>query len=510
MIQNPVLRGFCPDPSILRVGDDYYVATSTFEWWPGVGLYHSKDLKHWEQLPSPLRRVSQLDMRGNPCNSGIWAPCLSYHDGTFFLIFTDVKTQKHAYYNTFNYVVWTDDITGDWSDPVYLNSTGFDPSLFHDGDKKYLVNMRNGFRGILVQEYDHKKHELTGPVHNIFNGTGLGYTEGPHLYKHNGYYYLMVAEGGTGYGHCVTVARSKDIFGPYEVDPQNPMLTSRDHPELKLQKAGHASLVQAKNGDWYLAHLCSRPVECKTLTGRETAIQPVEWSEDGWLRVKGGGNHPFDEIPEPEGLPEALMPEIPERDDFKTPPGVIYSSMRVPMGDNVFLAEPGRLRLLGRHSIVSNYQVTLLARRQRESCCRAETEMLFKPECPEHVAGMAYLYNNENFYLFVKNAEEDGRQYLILWRCRKAGRWEELLKLPLEEHERIGLRVENEGLEATFSYSLDGGEWTQAGETYDSSFLSDEDAPGFTGAHFAMYCQDVAGLGHPADFTYFELKERQV
>ena len=508
MIQNPVLRGFCPDPSILRVGEDYYIAVSTFEWWPGVGLYHSKDLKHWEQLPSPLRRVSQLNMRGNPCNGGVWAPCLSYHDGLFFLVYTDTKTQKHAYYNTPNYLVWTDDIRGEWSDPVYLNSTGFDPSLFHDGDKKYLVNMRNGFRGILLQEYDHEKRALTGPVHTIFKGTELGYTEGPHLYKHDGFYYLMVAEGGTGYGHCVTVARSKELLGPYEVDPQNPMLTSRDHPALSLQKAGHASLVETQNGAWYLAYLCSRPVEHKTLTGRETALQPVEWSPDGWLRLKGRGNAPLEEIPEPAGLPETPTPALPERDTFRTSPGPMYNSMRVPLGSDVSLVEPGRLRLVGRESIVSNFQVTLLARRQREPHCTAETELIYAPSCPEHVAGLAYLYNNENFYLLVKSAEDTGAPQLIVWRCRRASKWEELQRIPLPPHDRLGLRVEADALQARFCYALDGGEWRPAGESYDSSFLSDEDAPGFTGAHFAMYCQDVTGLGHPADFTYFELKER--
>jgi maltose-binding protein MalE len=177
---------------------------------------------------------------------------LSYHEGTFFLIYTDVKSQKRPCYNTHNYLVWTGDIAGEWSEPVYLNSTGFDPSLFHDGDKKYLVNMRNGFNGILLQEYDHKKRALVGEVRTIYKGTELGFTEGPHLYRRGGYYYLVTAEGGTGYGHAVTVARAESIAGPYETDPQNPMLTSRDDPSLRLQKAGHASLVEMRNGEWLM------------------------------------------------------------------------------------------------------------------------------------------------------------------------------------------------------------------------------------------------------------------
>ncbi|HCL03565.1 MAG TPA: glycoside hydrolase family 43 protein, partial [Lachnoclostridium phytofermentans] len=204
MIQNPILRGFCPDPSIIRVGEDYYIATSTFEWWPGIHLFHSKDLKHWEQLPSPITRRSQADMIGNPTSGGIWAPCLSYSDGIFYIVYTDVKTKKGRFYNNHNYLIQSNAIDGEWSEPIYLNSTGFDPSLFHDTDgRKYLVNMRNGFKGILLQEYDSKEQKLVGEIKNIFYGTSYGYTEGPHLYHIGEWYYLITAEGGTGCGHCV-------------------------------------------------------------------------------------------------------------------------------------------------------------------------------------------------------------------------------------------------------------------------------------------------------------------
>lgn len=155
MIQNPILPGFCPDPSIIRVGDDYYIANSSFEWWPGVKIYHSKDLKHYEQLPSPLTRMSQLNMVGEPDSCGVWAPDISWDGEYFWLIYTDVKTRTSGFFNTHNYVVKSKDIRGGWSEPVYLNSSGFDPSLFHDTDgKKYVVNMINNFKGILVQEYD--------------------------------------------------------------------------------------------------------------------------------------------------------------------------------------------------------------------------------------------------------------------------------------------------------------------------------------------------------------------
>lgn len=508
MIQNPVLRGFCPDPSIIRAGDDYYIAVSTFEWWPGVRLYHSRDLKNWEQLPSPLRRISQLNMRGNPNNGGIWAPCLSYCGATFYLVYTDVKSQKRPCYNTHNYMVWTDDIAGEWSEPVYLNSTGFDPSLFHDGDRKYLVNMRNGFNGILMQEYDHEKRALVGDARTVYKGTDLGFTEGPHLYRHGGYYFLMTAEGGTGYGHAVTVARSRDIWGPYETDPQNPMLTSRDDPSRMLQKAGHASLVETRGGEWLMVHLCARPVEGRCLTGRETALQPIEWV-DGWPRIKGGGHGPLDTFPSPlEGVSFDVEKE-PERDDFSGKLGVYYSFLRVPPGEDIDLSG-GSLRMIGRESLFSNFRVTLLARRQKESACTAETEMIFVSEMIEHAAGLAYLYNNENFYLLLKTlAGDDETPVLRLVRSIKGSNWEALAETRLPPHERIMLRAENAGLIVRFCYAIEGGDVREIGNGFDSSFLSDEAAPGFTGAHFALYCHDAGNGGHGAEFTYFEVKCRK-
>lgn len=245
MIQNPILKGFCPDPSIVRAGDAYYIAVSTFEWWPGVKLFHSKDLQNWTQIGAALTRKSQLDMIGDPTSGGVWAPCLSYDNGRFYLVFTDVKTKKGRFYNTHNYLVWTDDIRGEWSEPVYLNSIGFDPSLFHDNDgKKYLINMVNGFKGVLVQEIDPQTWELIGERKKVYAGSGIGCTEGPHMYHIGEWYYLLTAEGGTGYDHCVTVARSRSVWGPFETDPHNPLLTSERGRDDALQKCGHGDLVQ--------------------------------------------------------------------------------------------------------------------------------------------------------------------------------------------------------------------------------------------------------------------------
>ena len=210
-ITNPILKGFNPDPSICRVGDDYYIATSTFEWFPGVQIHYSRDLKNWKVIAHPLNRKEQLDMKGVPDSCGVWAPCLTYNKGTFYLVYTNVKSFDGVWKDTPNYLVTSNDILGEWSDPIYLNSAGFDGSFFHDEDKTWFINMivdhRKGklFGGIELQEYDLKKEKLIGDAYYLTGGTNLGCTEGPHLYKLKGYYYLLLAEGGTEYGHAATV-----------------------------------------------------------------------------------------------------------------------------------------------------------------------------------------------------------------------------------------------------------------------------------------------------------------
>src|SRR6187401_998643 len=333
-IRNPILPGFNPDPSIVRVGDDYYVATSTFEWFPGVEIHHSRDLVHWRLLARPLNRASQLDMRGDPDSCGVWAPCLTHADGLFHLIYTDVKRYGRtttagasgaSLRDFHNYLVTSDRIDGEWSDPVHLNSSGFDPSLFHDEDgRKYLLNMlwdhrpgQNRFAGIVLQEYSPAERRLVGTRRNVFPGTAIGFTEAPHVYKRDGFYYLITAEGGTGWGHAVTMARSRELRGPYELHPDIYILSSRDRPDAPLQRAGHADLVETQDGQTYMAYLCGRPLPNRgTCTlGRETAIQPMVWGADDWLRTDGVPGLAQLQARAP-GLPDHPFERAPEREDF--------------------------------------------------------------------------------------------------------------------------------------------------------------------------------------------------
>lgn len=535
-IANPILRGFNPDPSILRVGEDYYIATSTFEWFPGVQFHHSRDLRNWRLLAHPLTRRSQLDMLGNPSSGGIWAPCLSYSDETYYLIYTDVKSHLGPFKDTHNYLITAPDIKGPWSEPVYLNSSGFDPSLFHDEDgRKWLLNMvwdhrkgRNRFGGILMQQYDERERKLVGPIRNIFEGTELGLTEGPHIYRKGGFYYLITAEGGTRWNHAVTVARSESLFGPYEVDPANPMLTSRNNPELPLQRAGHADLVETPSGEWYMVHLCGRPLETSRMCnlGRETAIQKVEWTEEGWLRLAGGGNEPLLETAVPAGLPEHPFDESAHgtgTDHFDGETlGIHLNTLREP-ADDAWLSlreRPGFLRLRGRESFSSAHRQSLVARRQQSFAVEAETVVEFEPDTYQQMAGLVYYYNAKNwFYLRISRDEELGKSITIL--TSNQGQYDEPLErdISVDGWERVYLKLTLNYETAQFHYSADGHEWTAIGPELEAGRMSDENAEakrggflldqGFTGAFVGVCVQDLSGARKHADFDYFVYREME-
>jgi xylan 1,4-beta-xylosidase len=524
-IVNPVLPGFHPDPSMLRVGEDYYLATSTFEWFPGVRIHKSRDLTHWRHSAYALTRREQLDLTGNPRSGGVWAPCLSYADGRFHLVYSDVKSWGRGFLDCHNYLVTARRVEGPWSDPIYLNSSGFDPSLFHDADgRKWLVNMlwdhrgagREAFAGIALQEYAPAERRLVGERRVIFRGSPLGYTEGPHLYRRDGFYYLVVAEGGTSWDHAVTVARARELSGPFEVDPTGPLLTSRGDPRLPLQKAGHGSLVEATDGSWFLAYLCGRPVgpdRCCIL-GRETSLARVEWTPDGWPRLADGGRSPALTVPGPGGPVEPPAPgsEL-SRDDFDGPTlGGDYQTLRAPADPSwLSLSErPGFLRLRGRESLQSLHRQSLVARRIQSLRCSFETALELAPRDHQEAAGLVCFYDDETFYYLHVTADENGSRELgLLESARGVLRQLARVALPVRDggSRRVRLHGELDGGRLDLSYSLDGGEWRRAGPTLDATLLSDERTSrglGFTGAFVGLCAQDLAGRGCVADFDYLE------
>ncbi|AEJ62151.1 glycoside hydrolase family 43 [Spirochaeta thermophila DSM 6578] len=538
-IRNPILPGFNPDPSIVRVGDDFYIATSTFEWFPGVQIHHSRDLVNWELVSRPLDDPGALPLQGVRASAGVWAPCLSHDGERFYLIFSIVRTwtdrgNSEGPKDVHNFLTTAEDVRGPWSEPVYLNSSGFDPSLFHDDDgKKWLLNMEwdyreghNHFSGILLQEYDPGAKRLVGPVYKIFTGTSIGLTEGPHLYKRNGWYYLIVAEGGTTYAHAVTCARSRSITGPYEVHPQNPILTSvreregfdravayggdvRPYLAEGLQKAGHASMCPYTDDLWVLVHLCGRPLPGTLYCplGRETALQAVRWGEDDWPHVEGGP-HPQTEVRLP-GDPVEKRGGAVFKDDFDGP-GLRpeYQFLRMPLEGKYSLTErPGFVRLYGRESILSEFDQSLLARRVEHFRWRAQTAVEFSPTSFQHMAGLLVRYDESNQYYLRISADDGGRRVLGLLVYDRG-----LLSMPLGDDEvvlpdegPVFLRVEMDLYDVRFSYSIDGVEWKEIGPVLPSWKLSDDYVVplGFTGMFVGIACQDLRGTGVWADFDYF-------
>lgn len=544
-IQNPILKGFHPDPSIIRVGEDYYIATSTFEWWPGVRLHHSRDLAHWELICYPLNRTSQLDLKGVGTSQGIWAPCLTYDKGTFYLVYTVVKAFYCNMYDTNNYLVTAKDIRGPWSEPVPLNNFGFDPSLFHDDDgRKYMVSMVTDHRvpkkyagRLVLQEYDPVKKAMTGPIRDIYAVDRI-FLEGPHIFKRNGWYYLFSADTGTGELHGQTIQRSRNVWGPYEMYRADFMertddgeaysiLTSRHRDDILLQKSGHCDLVETQNGEWYAVHLCGRtlgernaqnadkfPGARRYPLGRETSIQKMKWTKDDWLVQDCGeepqGNTPSEWVEGP-GLPAYPFAEKAVRDDFDCAIlDIEYQSLRIPM-DEYYLsltARPGWLRMYGRSGLASQFSQSLIARRWTEFSFHAGVKMEFEPQTFKQLAGLIFWYDTQNYlYLHITYDEELGKVLTILKAENKT--YEYLIGyLPVEAGKPLFLAGDVRNNQIQFSFGYEEPAMEAVGPKFDGSFLSDEACREgwFTGAMVGICCQDMSGFGRYADFDWFEYK----
>ncbi|WP_420145394.1 glycoside hydrolase family 43 protein [Sphingobium sp.] len=528
-ISNPILPGFNPDPSIVRVGDDFYIATSTFEWYPGVQIHHSRDLKHWRLAARPLARASQLDMRGAPDSCGVWAPDLSYADGRFWLVYTDVKRYgvttvngaKGASLRDFpNYVVSCDRIDGTWSDASHLNSSGFDPALFHDDDgRSWMLNMlwdhrpgKGRFAGIQIQEFDRDALTLRGDPHLIFRGTQLGFTEGPHIYKRDGYYHLLVAEGGTGWNHAVVMARSRSLLGPYEAHPDGPVLTASGRRDGPLTRTGHGDLVELADGTTWMAYLCGRPVAGRErcIFGRETAIQPMEWGDDGWLRTPDRDAQPVVNPATPD-LPSAPWPDQHWNGDFDRdtlPPE--FQWLRSPDPERLFTLSqrPGHLRLHGRETVGSHFEQALVARRLQHRRFTATTSVDASPRSFQQAAGLILYYNSSKYYYLNISADEGRRELQLMVASPELAENIAIDVITALPDGPMELRADGDGDRLSFFWRPAGAaDWQSVPRTLDLSILSDEVTfpgfPNFTGSFIGMACQDQSGMAMPADFAFF-------
>lgn len=536
-IENPVLTGFHADPSMIRVGDTYYIANSTFEWFPGVRLHESRDMVHWRPLPSPLSRASQLDMRGNPSSGGVWAPDLSYADGRFWLVYADVKVVNGAFKDCVNYLVTAEDIRGPWSEPVRLNGVGFDASLFHDDDgRKYLVQQtwdfreyRNPFNGITLTEFDTETMRLMPQTaRTIWNGTDVKLVEGPHLYRIHGLYYLFCAEGGTVWTHQEVVARSSTLDAlSFEGSPINPFLTNFDTPRSYLQKQGHGSLVDTPSGEWYYASLCARPWHHENESvsdprgwctlGRETSIQKVDWTEDGWPYIVGGhGGEHFVEAPADAVDDEAPAPRG-QHDDFTGGAlGDDWSTLRVPFDERMGSVGDGALTLKGRGSLCNPFDLSLVARRWQAFDFDASVGVRFEPHDYNQMAGLTNYYNDLCWsWAFVtwderrgcrviEVAQNDFNDYTSFLR-------DDAVPVP-DDVRTVWLRTRVRTQRYTYDYSFDGEHWRNLGVELDAKILSDDYVNQryggfFTGAFVGLAAVDLSGYEAEADFVDFDYRE---
>lgn len=503
-VQNPILTGFHPDPSICRGNDKYYIANSTFEYFPGLTISESSDLINWETVARPLDNKKLLDMEGNPKSSGVWAPCISYDNGMYYIVYSNMKTwAAMPFKDSQNYIITSSQIEGPWSEPVYMGSSGFDASLFHDRDgRKYYVNMewdhrRGGgnesFSGILVQEVDPITFELLGEATTIFHGTSRGLVEGPHLYRIGEYYYLFSAEGGTSYQHAESVARSKNILGPYEVHPQELLISALD-TDAYIQKAGHGALVESFEGDWYFAHLCGRPLEDKEgrcPLGRETAIQNIVWKED-WPYLPDYTNVPRDYFTVPNGTKKAKA-VLTAYDVNSKEFDLDFQSIRVPLGGDMMCKDGDTLVLTGKQSLYSLSKQSALLRRQQDFQFEFHFQLLHEPTSFQHMAGMLYRYNEDNQFYLYSSYDENLKSKILNVLSIDNGNPSYFSEVGVPYTGDIYLKVEADYAEAYFSYSLDGETYIQIGDVLDVSILSDEYAypMGFTGAYVGMAAQDL-------------------
>lgn len=495
---NPVIPGFYPDPSVCRVGEDYYLVTSSFEYFPGVPVFHSRDLVHWRQIGHCLTRASQLPLEGVRSSGGIYAPTIRHHNGTFYMVTTNVTGGGHFY-------VYTDDPADEWSEPVWVNqghlTSSIDPSLFFDDDGRVYFTTNNHQEGIYQFEIDIATGKrLTEPLH-LWAGTGGKYPEAPHLYKINGLYYLLISEGGTEYGHMVTIARGFNPYGPFESCPQNPILTHRS-TDKPIQATGHADLVQAHDGSWWMVFLGIRPNGYPSVyhLGRETFLAPLIWTPDGWPIV-GKVNRQMD-VPT---LPPVSWDADDSWDDFVMPQlRLCYNFLRNPRAEDWSVEErTGWLRLTGSAiTLDDGASPAFVGRRQQHFNCRVSTGLDFIPQRDGEEAGLT-VYMNEKHHYEIAIKRIAGERCIIV--RRRIGSLSTVVALyDLANNEQVTLEIRADRDTYHFGYSL-AGSTPHTIATGETRYLSTEVAGGFTGVYFGLY---ATGNGQPsttpAYFDYIE------
>lgn len=521
LFKNPVIPGYNPDPSICRVGDDFYLVNSTFEFFPGVPVYHSKNLVNWELKGYCLNRRSQLELEGCRNSGGIYAPTIRYHKGMFYMITTNVTDKG-------NFVVHTDNIDGEWSDPAWIDQGGIDPSLFWDEDDKCYycsTGILDGVRGIVAFEINPMTGEILSDKHLISEGCGGQCAEGPHIYIKDGMYYLMIAEGGTEYAHRETIQRSASVWGPYTPCPHNPIISHKEYKKSEIQATGHADLVEDANGSWWLVFLGIRRFSHALLhnLGRETFLAPVTW-KDGWPVVGYNGNGTI------ELVMDAPLPGLEDEEskknihiDSKSGKPMLYSdhSVHIDFSDDKldkrlqFTRNPDmshyiydsvntRLTLKGTDISLNEpgKSPTILSFKQPEFTTTLKAVVNIGKSNAAR-AGIAAYYNNDYHYEIYAGCEH-GEKYIGFYKhIHDMG--VELSRIPLskeEENMNLLIKIDTDREKYTFSYALSDTTDVNARIAYKqigsglNAGLSTEGTRTmtFTGTLFSLFAEDGDGV----------------
>lgn len=504
--RNPVLPGFHPDPSCVRVGDDYYLVNSTFQYFPGVPVYHSRDLINWEQIGNVLTRKSQLPLKGATSWLGIYAPTIRYNNGTFYMITTNVG-------NGGNFLVTAKDPRGPWSEPVWLEQQGIDPSLLFEGDTCWMVSNPDGH--ITLCRIDPSTGKQLSASTPIWDGAGGRYPEGPHLYKKDGYYYLLISEGGTELAHHLTIARSRDIYGPYEANPANPILTNCNHKgeSKQIQGCGHGDFVQDTEGNWWVVFLAYRNFEGSYHhLGRETYLAPVSWKAGEWPTVYDG--NAIDTVMRAKTLPIVSMPDSPRQYDFTQlkafGPEWVYLGQ--PIEKNYELTKNGLRLHSSEVTLDGTGQNTFIGLRQISPQCSYEVEVDGTGLKPFMYCDNEGIDDGNRAGISVFQINDGHIDFYVAKRCggysvelrMKLKAIDYLVGVDAYSSPKLALRVTTDGKMYRFFAKGDGRDWQQLGEL-NCSLVSTEVAGGFTGVTVGLFCNGGNDEGY-ADFSRLTIR----
>ncbi|WP_167956516.1 glycoside hydrolase family 43 protein [Anaerosporobacter faecicola] len=491
--QNPIVKGFYPDPSVCKVGDTFYMVCSSMQYFPGVPLFQSKDLINWEQIGHCLTRESQIALTGVNSSGGVFAPTIRYHEGRFYMVTTNDTTHQ-------NFYVWTDDIMGEWSEPNYVDQGGIDPSLYFEDGRTYFMSNgsdEDGVPGIVQCEIEIETGKKLSKSKTIWQGSGGRYLEGPHLYKINGSYYLLAAEGGTEYGHMVTYARGNSIFGPFTSYASNPVLTNRNLGGYEIQGIGHGDLIEDNHGNWWIISLGFRQIgrwDTFHHLGREVFLTPVTFQKDGWFIAgeQGTTQRTVDTDRISDSVVQKKVKSVTFADtDWKKD----WSYLRIPTEEN-YRIQKDRVQLHGTDVTLDQADSpTFLGLRQREFCAKITCDV----QTDSGEAGIT-CYMDENHHYDLAIREKD-KVFEIIERLN-IGNIKSIEHIVIQKGSKIRFQIVAENSKYHFYCIQEDKESPIVLGEGLTRYLSSEVAGGFTGVMIGLYASDQKE-GSFANFTNF-------